>query len=88
MVRYDVNGVTRSLLNIGEETQHINREELRRDVSKLQKKYYGMPLAQINIGESLLEILDLFTHYQVRIPAELSLLAKMLMTIEGNHFPA
>lgn len=83
MVRYDVNGVTRALLKIGEETQHVNREELRRDVSKLQKKYYGMPLGQINIGESLTEILELFMHYRVRIPAELSLLGKMLMTIEG-----
>jgi len=83
MVRYDVNGVTRALLRIGEETQHVSREELRRDVSKLQKKYYGMPLGQINIGEAMAEILELFMHYRVRVPAELSLLAKMLMTIEG-----
>jgi len=83
MVRYDVNGVTRSLLAIGISSQYVNREELRRDVAKLEQKYYGLPLAQIRLGVALAELLELSTRYQVRIPAELSLLVKMLMTIES-----
>jgi len=83
MVRYDVNGVTRALLSIGISSQYVNREELRRDVAKLEQKYYGLPLAQIRLGVALAELLELSTRYQVRIPAELSLLVKMLMTIES-----
>jgi ubiquinone biosynthesis protein len=83
MVRYDVDGVTRALLNIGEDTQHVSQRALRRDVARLQKKYYGVPMAQIDIAEALSEILELFTRHQIRIPSELSLLAKMLMTIES-----
>ncbi|MDD4803059.1 MAG: AarF/ABC1/UbiB kinase family protein [Syntrophomonas sp.] len=83
MVRYDVNGVTRALLAIGISSQYVNREELRRDVAKLEQKYYGMPLAQIKLGVALSELLELSARYQVRIPAELSLLVKMLITIES-----
>lgn len=83
MMRYDVNGVTRSLLQIGISDHHVDREELRRDVSRLEHKYYGLPMSQIKIGEALGELLELSTRYQVRIPAELSLMVKMLMTMEG-----
>jgi ubiquinone biosynthesis protein len=83
MVQYDVNGVTRALLSIGVSSHYVNREELRRDVAKLEQKYYGLPLSQIRLGVALAELLELSTRYQVRIPAELSLLVKMLMTIES-----
>lgn len=83
MVRYDVNGVTRALLQIGIATRHVNREELRRDVSRLQQKYYGMPLSRIQVGEALGELVQLSFKYQVRVPPELSLMVKMMMTIEG-----
>lgn len=83
MIRYDVNGVTRSLLEIAISDHYVNREQLRRDVSRLQQKYYGMPMSQIKIGEAMAELLELSIKYQVRIPAELSLMVKMLMTMEG-----
>ncbi|NLU50860.1 MAG: AarF/ABC1/UbiB kinase family protein [Syntrophomonadaceae bacterium] len=83
MVRYDVNGVTRAVLQIGIATQHVNREELRRDISRLQQKYYGMPLSQIQMGQALAELVQLSFKYQVRVPPELSLMVKMMMTIEG-----
>jgi ubiquinone biosynthesis protein len=83
MVRYDVNGVTRAILNIGEDTSKVSPRILRRDVARLQKKYYGVPLSQIDLPTALRELLDLFTHYHIRVPAELSLLAKMLITAES-----
>lgn len=83
MLRYDVDAVTRSLLALGISTQYINPVELRRDVARLEKKYYAMPLAQIKLGVAMAELLELSTRYQVRIPAELSLVVKMLMTIES-----
>ncbi|MDH7497943.1 MAG: AarF/ABC1/UbiB kinase family protein, partial [Syntrophomonadaceae bacterium] len=83
MVRYDVRGVTRALLQIGIATEHVNREEFRRDVSRLQQKYYGMPLSQIEMGQALGELVQLSFKYSVRVPPELSLIVKMLMTMEG-----
>ncbi|MEN6328494.1 MAG: AarF/ABC1/UbiB kinase family protein [Syntrophomonas sp.] len=83
MMRYDTNGVSRALLDIGIGSQYVNQEELRRDVSRLQQKYYGLPLAEINVGEALRELIDLSMKYQMRLPAELSLMVKMLMTVEN-----
>lgn len=83
MMRYDVNGVTRALLSIAIGSQNVNRDELRRDVARLEQKYYGLPMSQIKLGESLAELLELSTRYQVRVPPELSLMVKMLMTIES-----
>lgn len=83
MMRYDVNAVTRALLDIGIGSQSVNQAEFRRDIARLQQKYYGLPLSQINIGEALSELIGLSFRYRVRIPAELSLLVKMLMTVEN-----
>lgn len=83
MMRYDTEAVTRSILDIGITTKTINRDDLRQDVSRLQRKYYGMPLSQINVGEALAELIDISVKYQMRLPAELSLLSKMLMTVES-----
>ena len=83
MIDYDAEAVTRALLAIGIGTRFIRREDLIRDVARLEKKYYGMPLAQIKLGEAMAELLELSTRYQVRVPAELSLVVKMLMTIES-----
>lgn len=83
MMDYDVEAVTRALLAIGISSRYVRREDLIRDVARLEKKYYGKPLAQIKLGESMAELLELSTRYQVRIPAELSLVVKMLMTVES-----
>lgn len=83
MMRYDVNTVTRSLMSIALSSQHVNYEEIRHDVARLQQKYYGLPLSEINVAEALSELMELSVKYQMRLPAELSLMVKMLMTIEG-----
>lgn len=83
MMRYDVNGVTRALLDLAMDSGNVYVDDLRREVAKLEQKYYGMPLAAINAGEALAEILDLSMRHQMRMPAELSLLAKMLLTLES-----
>lgn len=83
MMRYDVNGVSRAILNIAVGSQHVNLEEFKRDVSRLQQKYYGLPLSQINAGEALAELIELSIKHQMRLPAELSLVVKALMTVEN-----
>ncbi|MGE5454641.1 MAG: ABC1 kinase family protein [Methylocystaceae bacterium] len=83
MSRYDASGVVRTLVNIGSSGEPVAREELQRDISRLQKKYYGVPMARINLGEAISELIDVSMRHQIRIPAELSMVAKMGMTVEG-----
>ncbi|MGE5389930.1 MAG: ABC1 kinase family protein, partial [Deltaproteobacteria bacterium] len=83
MMQYNVERVTRALLDIAIANQHVNQTELRRDVARLQHKYYGVPLAQIDLARALAELVDLSLQYQMRLPAELSLMVKMLITVES-----
>jgi len=83
MIRYDVDAVMRALLAIGIGTQSINKVDFRREITRLQQKYYGLSLSQIDIGEALSELIELSFAYRIRIPPELSLLVKMMMTVES-----
>lgn len=83
MMRYDTDAVTKAILDIGITEKPINRDDLRSDVNQLQQKYYGMPLSQINVVEASTELINLSVKYKMRLPAELSLLSKMLMTVES-----
>jgi len=83
MMQYNVNGVTRALSDIAIANQHVHQAELRRDVARLQQKYYGVPLAQIDLARALSELVDLSLQYKMRLPVELSLMVKMLLTVEN-----
>lgn len=83
MVRYDVDDVMRGLLDIGVVRRKVNRTALRRDLNRLQQKYYGMPVAQIEVGVALQELVDLSYRYEIKIPAEFALAIKCLVTSEG-----
>ncbi len=83
MMRYDTEGVTRALLNIAIDDHPVRLNDLRRDVGRLAQKYYGVPFSGINVGEALREILELSVKHQLRMPPELTLMAKMLLTMES-----
>ncbi|MGI6648549.1 MAG: ABC1 kinase family protein [Bacillota bacterium] len=83
MVRYDVDAVMRGLLDIGVVQRKINWAHLRRDISRLQQKYYGLPFSEISVGEALRELVDISFRYKIRIPPEFALAIKCLVTSEG-----
>ena len=83
MVRYDVDAVMRGLLDIGVVRRKVNRSALRRDLNRLQQKYYGLPMSQIDVGTALHELVDISYRYEIKIPAEFALAIKCLVTSEG-----
>jgi len=83
LVRQDVNHIVRSLLKVGVVNRGINVQGLRKDVSRLQRKYYGIPMSQIRLGDALSELLQLSYTYQIRIPPEVALLIKAMITLEA-----
>lgn len=83
MMRYDAAAVARTLQQLCYVEERINQEELLSDLELLEHKYYSLPLAQINMGTALSEIIQISMKHKLRIPSQLSLLAKMMMTIES-----
>ncbi|MCD6595138.1 AarF/ABC1/UbiB kinase family protein [bacterium] len=73
----------RGLGSVCELPDDIQMSALKRDVSGLIQKYYGLELRYLNIKEIGEDIFALFRRHKVRLPADLSLLTKALITVEG-----
>ena len=84
IVRRDIDGIVRVLLEIGRAHAKVNKHNLRRDINYLFTKYYDRPLQEIRIGEALRELLGLSYIYRIRIPSEVVLLTRTMILLEGT----
>lgn len=84
MVRHDIDAVLKGLLRIGVIRGQPNMSSLKRDISRLERKYYGMPLKDIKVGTSLQELMEVASRYQIQVPADFVMAAKALVTLEGT----
>ena len=75
--------LVRSLSKMGVLSRRIDRRKLRRDTERLMDKYLDVPLHRIKLGRAVTEVFTLAYEYQIRIPAEFTLLGKTIMTLEG-----
>jgi ubiquinone biosynthesis protein len=83
ILQRDVERLISQLLYSGELTDEVDARGLRRDLTEFIDDYYEIPLQEINAGRLLTEFVDILTHYRIRFPADLMLLAKALITMEG-----
>ncbi|WP_438445839.1 ABC1 kinase family protein [Gorillibacterium sp. sgz5001074] len=83
LMRQSSSGVIQAILRMGLVTEEVEMEELRRDVDKLRDKYMGVSFSQISLGESVNDLLQVAYRHQIRIPPDLIMLGKTLVTIEG-----
>ncbi|HEX3032506.1 MAG TPA: AarF/ABC1/UbiB kinase family protein [Bacillota bacterium] len=83
IVRQDVMGMSQILIDISDVADTVNPVRLGRDLERLMVKYYDLPIDQLNLGEVLREMLKMAYVYQIRVPSEVILLAKSLVTMEG-----
>ena len=70
-------------LELGVSKKPINRELLRRDVEHLLTVYWGHPLKEIKIGPLLGEVFGVMRDHHLQLPANLALLLKTVIMIEG-----
>jgi ubiquinone biosynthesis protein len=84
LVKHDIDGVMKGLLRIGIIGGRPNMRGLKQDISRLERKYYGMPLQDIKVGTSVQELMDVASRYHIRIPADFIMAAKAMVTMEGT----
>ncbi|WP_445506143.1 ABC1 kinase family protein [Niallia sp. 03190] len=61
----------------------ITLPTIRFDIEKMRDKYYDIPLSQVSFGEIIHDFFQIAQRHQIQIPAELTILGKSLMTLEG-----
>ncbi|OUM87640.1 MAG: 2-polyprenylphenol 6-hydroxylase [Bacillus thermozeamaize] len=83
LMRQSTDGVIKAVLRMGLVSDDVNLAQLRQDVEQLREKYYGVPFSQISLGEAVNDIFRVAFRHAIRIPPDLTLLGKALLTLEG-----
>ncbi|MDK2925130.1 MAG: ubiquinone biosynthesis protein [Bacillota bacterium] len=81
--RHQTDVLVQGLKELGTTTAPLKEAELRQDIELLLDKYYGLPLARIRLGQAIRELMDVAFRHHLRLPADFTLLAKALLTLEG-----
>jgi len=79
----DARSVTRLLLRMGAVDWDADTGPLERDLHRLITRYFSLALEQVPLSETLQQILDAAFQHQVRLPADLSLLTRTVIVLEG-----
>ncbi|MBB6696108.1 AarF/ABC1/UbiB kinase family protein [Cohnella xylanilytica] len=79
----NTDGIIRAVGRLGLIPDDADRKALRTDVDELRELYYQVPLSEINLGDSIRRLFALAQRHNIRIPSDMTLLGKTLMTTEG-----
>ncbi len=63
--------------------QHVDLLQLENEIEAFVEQYQGLPLAQLNLGEMLLEVTRVLREHRLALPADLALLIKTFISLEG-----
>lgn len=83
LVRHDVDELVRRLVELSFVSRRIDIHRLRYEAARLLRRYYAVPIRDIRLRHSFEEFLSLAHRFHLRLPPDLTLLAKTLMTTEG-----
>ena len=83
VVREDAERMARALLDIGRPLHPIDQRQLGRDLSELLDTYAGVTFRDLQIGPLLQEAVSVMRRYRLQFPADLMLLVRAFVTIEG-----
>ncbi len=82
VVRQDADALTDAVVGIAE-AHDVNRPELRNDLLEMLESYSVVALGNLPIGEMLRDIFGAMARHRLRMPPDLLLLTRALITSEG-----
>jgi len=80
----DSHGLMTALFRLSEAREAVDRRGLEQDLMDTLDTTYAVPLEEINIGQLLMAIANMMREYHLRLPPELILMIKALVTAEGT----
>jgi ubiquinone biosynthesis protein len=82
-VRLDADRIVEQLIRMGAATAYVDRQALKRSITRLLTKYQGLPLKEIRAKEVVSDIMPIAYRFHLRLPPDLWLLGKTLGMMEG-----
>ncbi|MGI9950941.1 AarF/ABC1/UbiB kinase family protein [Moorellaceae bacterium AZ2] len=83
LVRRRSQDVIRGMVNLGTVPADLDLKALRREIDNLRQQYLTVPLKDIKLGPAIDELIDVAFRFRIRMPAEFTLLAKALLSLES-----
>ena len=83
LVEHDPQRVTDVLMDWTDEEAGRDEERIGEDVDAFVDRYHGVPLGQLDLAGMLLEVATLLRTHRLALPADLALLIKVCITLEG-----
>ncbi|WP_094605099.1 protein kinase UbiB [Sporomusa silvacetica DSM 10669] len=81
--RNNTDDLLKAILRIGIVPPEVNLRQLRDDIELFKDTYYGLPLSRISIGEAITNFFRIAQKHTIRIPSDLVLVGKAVLTVEG-----
>lgn len=83
VIQFDAEAIIEQLIRMGVASPSVDEKGLQRDLRRLLRKYYGLPLKEISVADLLAEIQPIIFEYHLHIPSDYWLLLKTLVVMEG-----
>jgi len=84
VVDKDGEAMVQALLRVSRSDVSMDQRSLERELLDILDFYYSMPIKEIDIGRLLLTITELLRTYDLRLPSDLVIMIKALVTAEGT----
>jgi ubiquinone biosynthesis protein len=84
LMRQNTDGIIKAIMKMGVVPDDADIQMLTADVDLLRDKYYDIPFSQVSIGEAVNDLLSVAHAHYIQIPANMTLLGKALVTMEGT----
>jgi ubiquinone biosynthesis protein len=84
VVDRDSEAMVHALLRISSAEDTVDQRGLERELLDVLDSYYAIPIKEMNIGQLLMAITELLRTYRLRLPPDLIIVIKALVTAEGT----
>lgn len=83
LMRRNTESMVRAILRLGVVPEEANRSAIHEDMDRLREDYYDVPFSRVSIGKALNDLFAIAQRHRLAVPAELTLLGKTMLTLEG-----
>ncbi|OEH54438.1 ABC transporter [Oceanobacillus sp. E9] len=84
IMRQNTKSIIKAIYRMGIVSENVDADYMYADIDDLRDKYYDIPFSQVSIGEAINDLFRVATTHGIRIPTDLSLVGKSLLTLEGT----